>query len=809
MNFYEPKRKRARNHLEPLTFKSVDGMVATQPQSNLHQANNIDSKDGNVPPRDNNHRIEDDLIERLAKERLEQGKVELLICLRNLLTNACNRRLNAVRHPNFKIVEKLIDDDTNQNNRATKTQVALLLCGIAKSGGHVIEILNDLMVDAKIYKLLLNSLDNNDDELIEASLRCLRSVMSWPKVSRTSILYDHQQFESGNLTKDALAATQCKCNLEKIINHAINSPSFIVQECVGDLFAATCTTQQHQTVLHKASALPCAIQMLESPSTRVIIAGLNWLTQMCLKNLEISLEITRSNCPSGRPVFPDKLTRFMNQANFCELQLVSAECFTTIYSAMITSSKEEPRVTSSISSYAIPTLVRMLHKDKPKQFNIRSAETLASLIKCSTKMQYTAFICDNVILHLADMLEYENNPHSSHGNPQCRRRITYREIMNDLNRVDHSTPPPPTPTPPTLDLSNSQLDTFSSDSSPGTDVNIQLNKDLKRAAFLALASLASNLEPIRKRIFSTCSVMQHLVKALTDNDITLKPALICLLSLSRSVEHLRTSFAENSVYTALKNIIYTSTTSEELSEEKKEILVLVTAVFCNVSLEFSSTKQKLLLDKSIIDMFCKLASSQSTSRVLKINAYWLLMNFTYQLNDLELKIHIINALGISSIINTLETTDEELLLKTLGLLRNLLSQRAHIDSIMKVHGDYIIAPLIGILEKRSNQMKIKEQTLCVLTNIADGLDAKKYIINNRTVLSYLSKIICDEQAGDLRLAAICCVTNLALKECEKSNERRDELKKLGIDEMLKKVLNSNDPVVSNRAKTAYDQFASM
>lgn len=802
MNFYEPKRKRARNHQEPLTFKSVDGMVATQPQSNLHQTGNIDSH--SAPSQDGNHRIEDDLIERLANERLEQGKIELLICLRNLLTNACNRKLNAVRHPNFKIVENLIDDDTNQKNRATKTQVALLLCSIAKSGGHVIKILNDLMVDVKIYKLLLNSLDNDDDELIEASLRCLRSIMSWPKVSRTSILYDHQQIESSNSIKDEMTAIQSRCNLEKIINYVINSHSFIVQECVGDLFAATCTAPEHQAVLSKASALPCAIRMLESPSTRVIIAGLNWLTQMCSKNIEISLEISQSRCPSGKAVFLDKLIRFMNQANFCELQLVSAECFTTIYRALV--SDEEPPITSIISSYVIPTLVRMLHKDKPKQFNIRSAETFASLIKNSTKMQYTAFTCDNVILHLADMLEYEQSPHSSHSDPQCRRRVTYREIMNDLNQLDHSTPPPP---PPTLDLSNSQSGTFSSDSSLGNDINIQLNKDLKRAAFLALASLASNLEPIRKRVFSTCSVMQHLVKALTDNDITLKPALICLLSLSRSVEHLRTSFAENSVYTALKNIIYISTTSEELSKEKKEILVLVTSVFCNVSLEFSSTKQKLLLDKSIIDMFCKLASSQSTWYILKKNAYWLLMNFTYQLNDLELKIHIINALGISNIINTLETTDEELSLKILGLLRNLLSQRAHIDAIMKIHGDYIITPLIGILEKRSNQMKIKEQTLCVLTNIADGLDAKRYIINNRTVLSYLSKIICDEQAGDLRLAAICCVTNLALKECEKSNERRDELKKLGIDEMLKKVLNSNDPVVSNRAKTAYDQFASM
>lgn len=767
----------------------------TQPFSPFpNQTNSInsDAGDSSKLPQDGTRRVEHELINKLANETLEETRTELLISIRNLIT-ACNKKKDAVvSNPNFIRIIKLIDDDTSSR---TKTQIALLLCSIAKSGEHIIKVFNEMMVDDKIFKLLLNA---HDEELIEASLRCMRSIMSWPKISRTSLLYDHQQqLNPMNSTKDADLASQTKNNLEKLIKYARDSNSITVQECVADLFAATCIKNREQTMLHKASSLPCAIQLLESSSIRVTIAALNWLTQMSSRNHVISLELTQANCPSNTPVL-DRLTILMSKVNCYELQFLSAKCFGQIYRALTTDNlKDDPRIVSHV----LPTLIRMVQKDKPPHFRIKSAECIAYLTERETRLQNIASICDRLIESLADMLEYEHSStrlgtETSSDILKCARpqsrRITYREIINDLNQLDQSNPPPPPP--PTLDLNISQTDAFSSETNSGHDTNIELNEDMKRAAFLALASLASNLEPIRKKIFNTCSVMQHLVKGLTDNDVkTLKSVLICLLSLSRSVQQLRTSFAENSVYTALKNLL--STTSDD-------VLLLVLAILCNISLDFSPGKTHFL-DNKTIEVLCNL--TRRSESILKLHGMWVLMNMVYQLKDQNLKFQILRSLGINHILSLLDTEDdEEIVLKTLGFIRNLLSH-GHTDAIMLGHGEQIVLSLTKILEKPCSN-RIKEQTLCVLTNIADGNESKSFIMNNRTVLAYLSKIICDEQAGDLRLAAICCITNLAQKECDRSNERRDEMKKFGIDEKLKSMLNTNDSVLSNRVKTAYDQF---
>lgn len=742
---------------------------------------------------------EHDLINKLANETLEEARIELLLSIRNLIT-ACNKKKDSVvNNSNFTKIIKFIDDDTSSK---IKTQIALMLCSIAKSGEHTIKVFNELLIDDKIFRLILNS---QDEELIEASLRCMRSIMSWPKASRTSLLYDHHQTNFNISIKDSnnkdLTTQQGQNNLEKIIGYARDSKSIIVQECVADIFAATCSKNRDQILLHKASAIPCIVQLLESSSVRVVIASLNWLTQICLRNHVIALEVSSARCPSNTLVL-DRLTTLMDKDNCYELQFLSARCFAHIYRALSTDNlKDDPRIVG----YVLPSLVRMVHRDKPPHFRIKSAECIAYLIERETPLQNIASICDHLIDSLADMLEYEHSSLLFESKPsnsailRCSRLqdrgVTWMSTLTTSVILDQLHQPAPK-RPQSLDLRSSQLEmpSTSESASISSDTN-ELNDEMKRAAFIALASLASNLEPIRKKIFNTCSIMQHLVKGLTGNDTkTLKSVLICLLSLSRSVQQLRTSFAENSVYSALKTLL--STTSDD-------VLLLVLATLCNISLDFSPGKQHFL-DSKTIEILCNL--TRRSESILRLHGMWVLMNMVYQLKEQSLKNQILRSLGINHVLNLLETEDdEEIVLKTLGFLRNLLSQRLHIDAIMRDHGEQIVLSLMNILEK-SCSSRIKEQTLCVLTNIADGNDSKTYIMNNRTVLSYLSKIMSDEQAGDLRLAAICCITNLAFKEHEKSHERRDEMKKFGIEEKLKSMLNTKDSVLSNRVKTAYDQF---
>lgn len=735
----------------------------------------------------NNDDTEHRLINKLVNETHEDVKLEVLLSLRNLVT-ACNKKKDSlVNNPNFNKIIELIDE--NHSSSDVKTQLALLLCSVAKGGEQNVKVLNDSSVDGKIFNLILNS---NDDNLIEACLRCMRSIMSWPKVSRSWMLYENQTTRQQS---PANGADQTEGGPARVIAYARRSKSLITQECVADIFAATCSRTRDQMVLHRSGALKCILLLLESPSHRVIVSALNWLIAMCLKNSTISMEAIKSISPSGLPL-QDLLIRMMSKDECCELQFLSAKCFTQIYRAL---SPEYIQDDARIVGHVLPTLVRMVHRDKPAQLRAKAAECIAYLIECDPELQETASICDHLIESLANMLEYEQNivfadlrspPQIYTPNYRCSRE---REVIwNGISSQPEKSPPSSI-----FDFRNThhyeltKVDSIS-------EISTELGEEMRRSSFLALAALASRNDVIRKKIFNICAVMQHLVRSLScDGDTrTLRAVLTCLLSLSRSVQQLRTSFADKSVYSALKNLLNTTS---------NEVLTLVLAILCNILLEFSPGKQHFL-DATTVGFFCSL--TRGSDRNLKLHGMWILMNMVYELKDLNLKIQILKTLGPEHVLNILETeNDEELIKKTLGFLRNLMSQRPHIDSIMANYGEQILFSLTRVLD-RPLSTSLTEQALCVLSNIADGTESKSLIMNNRHILSYLTQVIGDEQEKTIgiRLAAICCITNLVHREHEGSYERRDQMKKFGIEEKLKSMLDTNNLDLSDRARTAYNQF---
>jgi len=770
----------------------------TPPASFCFQQNNskltsvVNNKHEGSVPKYTDHNSEQDLIERLASETSEEVKLELILSLRNLIT-ACNKKKSSlIKNPKFRKTLCIIDRD-NESSPLVKAQFALLLCSIAKGTESNVDILVESLVDEKIYNLIVTS---EDDSLIEACLRCFRVLTSKRYAWRLWLLYGNPESGSTEIGMQGDIG-----NPKKIIEYARKTGSFIVQECIADIFATTCRRSKEQSILFESGALTCITQLLESNSNRLIVSALNWLSSLCLKNKTISLEATKAVCPSGSPLL-SRLISLMSKDECYELQFLSAKCYSQIYKALAPKHLDDKE--TKIVTRVLPTLVRMVQGDKPSRLRAEAAECIAYLIECDTRLQEIASICEHLITSLASMLEqdlssfddlkelYQNNSHSSPAN--------YRYSMEggSMSRVSHGTRQSRA-TSHTNSSSNNQTilheNGVKNRSIRDTGVSNDNNQNMKRAAFLALAALASTLEPIRKKIFETGIVMEHLVKNLVEGEpMILKSVLTCLLSLSRSVQQLRTSFAENKIYTALKSL---------LSTQSDDILILVLAILCNISLDFSPGKQQFL-DSITINTLCNF--TKGTDPYLKLHGMWILMNMVYQLRDKNLKFQILKTLGPDHILTILEMEDhEELLLKTLGFLRNLLSQKPHIDAIMSDHGDKIMQSLMRVLERRSSN-RIIEQALCVLTNIADGSSAKSLIMNNRTIMSYLSRVISDDKAGDMRLAAICCITNLAHEEYEGSYERVDELRKYGIEEKLKSLLNTSDPILSDRVRTAYNQF---
>lgn len=56
----------------------------------------------------------------------------------------------------------------------------------------------------------------------------------------------------------------------------------------------------------------------------------------------------------------------------------------------------------------------------------------------------------------------------------------------------------------------------------------------------------------------------------------------------------------------------------------------------------------------------------------------------------KIKSQILNTLGTDQMFRLLSDTEVDVLMKTLGLLRNLLSTKSHIDYIMNLHGNQIM-----------------------------------------------------------------------------------------------------------------------
>ncbi|XP_039612239.1 armadillo repeat-containing protein 8 isoform X3 [Polypterus senegalus] len=399
----------------------------------------------------------------------------------------------------------------------------------------------------------------------------------------------------------------------------------------------------------------------------------------------------------------------------------------------------------------LPCLVRMCNKDRLLEERVEGAETLAYLIELDVELQRTASITDHLIAMLADYFKY----------PSSVSAIT------DIKRLDH-------------DLKHAH--------------------ELRQAAFKLYASLGANDEDIRKKIIEAENMMDRIVSGLSESSIKVRLAAVrCLHSLSRSVQQLRTSFQDHAVWKPLMKL---------LQNAPEEVLVMASSTLCNLLLEFSPSKEPIL-ESGAIELLCNL--TQSESPALRVNGIWALMNMAFQAEQ-KTKMDILRALSTEQLFRLLSDPDVNVLMKTLGLLRNLLSTRPHIDQIMTSHGKQIVQAVTLILEGEHN-IEVKEQTLCILANIADGTTAKDLIMMNDDILQKV-KYYMGHSNVKLQIAATFCISNLIWNEEEgqrdatfsSSQERQDKLREMGIVDILHKLTQSADANLCDRAKTAMQQY---
>ncbi|XP_071942757.1 armadillo repeat-containing protein 8-like [Antedon mediterranea] len=400
--------------------------------------------------------------------------------------------------------------------------------------------------------------------------------------------------------------------------------------------------------------------------------------------------------------------------------------------------------TDIIPMRALPTLVRMCKKDMTTEERVEGAETLAYLIEEDLDLQWTASFTDHLITTLATYLKVNED--------QCTKSVN-------------------------------------------TSMNSKDVSNLKQAAFKVFASLGANDEDIRKKIIQTENLMEEIELGLADNNTKVQLAAVrCLHSLSRSVQQLRTSFKDHEVWKPLMELLS--------SPGNADVLVVASSTLCNLLLEFSPSKERIV-EAGAVNLLCRL--TEDLNPALRLNGVWGLMNMAFQSKQ-EIKNRILTKLGNAQLFKLLSDSNVDIIMKTLGLLRNLLSTKPDIDSIMEVHGQDIIAVVIIILEE-DHPPCVKEQTLCILANIADGITAKNFIMSNEDILKKITNYMLHGNVK-LQIAATFCILNLVWKDEEGAKERQIKLKELGVQKLLLQLRSSCDQTLLERVSAAINQFPS-
>ena len=162
-----------------------------------------------------------------------------------------------------------------------------------------------------------------------------------------------------------------------------------------------------------------------------------------------------------------------------------------------------------------------------------------------------------------------------------------------------------------------------------------------------------------------------------------------------------------------------------------------------------------MIEYGVVNILVKLVDHQNMS--IKINTMWALMNMAFQadqkvkqqilsskstfiLKSISISVYFYAAITMEKIFQLLTEHDDNLIMKTLGLLRNLICTKTHIDQLMNTYGTKVVQAIIMILEGDYSNL-IKEQALYILSNIAVGYYSKELIMGNDDLLEKINSFM--------------------------------------------------------------------
>ncbi|XP_050311618.1 armadillo repeat-containing protein 8-like isoform X2 [Anthonomus grandis grandis] len=415
-------------------------------------------------------------------------------------------------------------------------------------------------------------------------------------------------------------------------------------------------------------------------------------------------------------------------------------------------------------------LSMMISRDKPVEMQLEAARCLTNLHRAGAISAFDPVVTYKTLPCLVRLCQVEHTE---------SQRSTAAETLAYLTEVDSNLQQ--------IAAISNQLVTAL------VDLLVCNSVAARTAAFRAFASLGANDEDIRKRIIDTKCLMEQVVEGLADPNKEVNLASVrCLHSLSRSVQQLRTTFQDHSVWKPLMTLLQ--------DDPSPELLLAASSTLCNLLLEFSPAKEPII-QQGAVQLLANLTGS--TDPALRLNGIWALMNLAFQAEQ-RVKSQILTCLGTDQIFRLLADSDPRILMKTLGLLRNLVSPRTHTDTMMALHGTQVMQGVVLVLEG-PHSPEVKEQALLILSNIADGERAKDHIMINLDILKKLVDYM-THPAPCLQESAVFCIGNLSRKGEQGALERQTRLRDLGVVNILQQLMGTSDTILFNRVKATLSNF---
>lgn len=528
-----------------------------------------------------------------------------------------------------------------------------------------------------------------------------------------------------------------------------------MQECTCEIISHCCRATEHQNLLLGLNVIGLLGNLLVSCLPKVKVKALNALSVLCYKNFSVCQQCVLLTVGDLQVV--DILVKLLAQSQTKAIQLCAAKCLTYMYRTSVLKSDPYDFI---ITKKVLPCLVRMCDNSCSTEERVSGAETLAYLIELDPPLQRLTYICEQFPCKLE---AYFKNPTvgDTKSTPNMKR------FKNEL-RHKH---------------------------------------DLRRAGFLAYASLLSNDEDIRKQV-TTESLVNHIAEAMTETCAAVRVnALRCFLSLSRSVQLLRTTFQDVGIWKVLLKLL------KEYSEQSLEEKQVISSVICNLLLEFCPNKTELQV-AGLLQIICTWIKIDA----LRLNAVWALMNMTFHA-DFSVKVDVIEALGSEQIFRLFSDDNKEVIVRSLGLFRNILSSKCDVDIMMAQHGVTIKQACKHVLTTFSDAGAgnpslhteyelIRAHTVCVLSCIAagEGNSTIKNFLQDDTkilqqIVSYLSHFDLNVQLASVSF--ICYFIRMEEPGCI---ERQTLMKEYGAIACLQQLQSTNDAGLMEKVEEAMHHF---